>query len=380
MHHTSPEALVSIFNVHRVTVAHFVPSMLRMWLQVEGARRCPELRMVLCSGEVLTPDLAAEFHRQSTAELHNLYGPTEASIDVTHFRVDRVLREPTPIGRPITNTNVYILDEDHAVCPVGEIGEIYIQGIGVASGYLEAEESEALQFSPVETSIGPSEWRTFRTGDAGRYTHDGQIEYCGRLDSQVKIRGQRVELAEVEKALRDQSAVLDVCAQAYEGGSGRTCIAAHVVLAANHCLSDPVGALMNYLMRSLPSRSVPTRIVIVSEIPLGSHGKIDRSKLVKPGRKRPDIGNLYRPPETTLETLIAGIWAQILDLDEVGITDDFHQIGGDSLAAVEISFLIAERLELDYDDELISDVLLDGDTVEKSARIAASRGIPDQFV
>jgi amino acid adenylation domain-containing protein len=371
--HTSPEALTARFTEHRVTVAHFVPSMLRLWLRAEGARRCPGLRLVFCSGEPLTGDLVKEFARQSDAELHNLYGPTEASIDVTHARVDLAPCDPVPIGRPIDNTRVYLLDPDGMICPVGEVGEICLQGVGVAAGYVDAD---AGRFAPLGPEP-PADWRSFRTGDLGRYTPDGQIEFCGRLDDQVKIRGQRVEPAEAEGALREHPAVRDACVVPYRSGSGRWSLAAHVVLRPDHDLLDPLGALMAHLADRIPSRSVPARIGVVEELPVGKHGKTDRSALPLPGRERPDLATAFEEPATRLEWLIAGVWAQVLDLDEVGRFDDFHQLGGDSLAAVEISFLIAERLGLDSDDDLVADILLDGDTVAHAAAAAVAGGIDD---
>ncbi len=371
--HTSPEALIARFTEHRVTVAHFVPSMLRLWLRADGARRCPDLRLVFCSGEALTADLAKEFARQSDAELHNLYGPTEASIDVTHARADLAPRDPVPIGRPIDNTRVYVLDRDGMICPVGEVGEICLQGIGVAAGYLGGDQG---RFSPLGPEP-PAGWRTFRTGDLGRCTPDGQIEFCGRLDAQVKIRGQRVEPAEAEGALREHPAVVDAGVVPYRSGSGRWSLAAHVVLRPDHELLDPLGALMGHLADRIPSRSVPARISVVEELPVGRHGKADRGALPGPGRGRPRLATAFEEPVTRLEMLIAGVWAHVLDLDEVGRCDDFHQLGGDSLAAVEISFLIAERLGLDSDDDLVADILLDGDTVANAARAAVAGGIDD---
>ncbi|MFG3025016.1 amino acid adenylation domain-containing protein [Streptomyces sp. NPDC048254] len=378
--HTSPETLISLFTAHEVTVTHFVPSMLRLFLRAEGARRCPSLRMVFCSGEPLPADLVEEFGRQSTARLHNLYGPTEASIDVTHFPADGPARHPVPIGRPITNTHLYILDEDRRICPVGEPGEIYIHGLGVAAGYRGVGKEDADRFSPPPLPVQGLGWRTFRTGDFGKYTNDGQIEFLGRRDGQVKIRGQRVELAETEHVLRTYGAVREACALVRKTAAGRGGLVAYVVLDPEHALPDPVGDLMNHLMCRLPSRSVPARILLVDELPLTAHGKVDRGRLPTPAQGRPDLATEFEAPSTRLELLIASIWAQVMDLDEVGTRDDFHLLGGDSLAAVEISFLIAERLGLDYDHDLVSEILLGGDTVEHSARIARAGGVPDATV
>ncbi|MET9381016.1 non-ribosomal peptide synthetase [Streptomyces sp. NPDC002928] len=372
--HTSPEALVSIFNEHRVTVAHFVPSMLRMWLRADGARRCPELRMVFSSGEALDTALVEEFTSQSTAELHNLYGPTEAAIDVTHYPASAAPRQPVPIGRPITNTRLHILDQDGFVCPVGEQGEIHIQGAGVAAGYLGAGEQDAARFRSVLPEA-PEGWGTFRTGDLGRYTADGQIEYCGRSDDQLKIRGQRVEPGEITQALRDHEGVLDAHVKAHVSASGRTLLVAYVVVDAQYGMVDSVGVLREHLARRLPARSIPSKIVLLGSLPLSRHGKVDAHLLPAPGQARPALKVDFQEPRGPLEELIAGIWAHVLDLDEVGADDNFHDLGGDSLAAVEISFVLTERLGLDYEDPLVPRILLDGDTVARSAEIAEEAGI-----
>lgn len=374
--HASPEALTDLFTRHRVTVTHFVPSMLRLWLQAGGARRCPDLRLV-CSGEALGADLVEEFRRQSGARLHNLYGPTEASIDVTHFDASEGARTPVPIGRPIANTRIYILDEDRRVCPVGETGEIHINGLGVAAGYTGADAGDDERFAPLGIPT-PDGWRTFRTGDRGTYTADGLIEYEGRADDQVKIRGQRIELGELEAAVRDHPAVTGACARTYESATGRLCLSAYAVVAPEARGTDIGGAITEHLVRRLPSRSLPGRIVLVDELPLSAHGKVDRTRLPVPSRSRPDSGRPFLPPATRLEVHIAEIWARVLDLDEVGRDDNFHDLGGDSMAAVEVSFLIADRFGLDYDHDLVADILISGDTVAASARIAAEAGVEDR--
>ncbi|MPY55844.1 non-ribosomal peptide synthetase [Streptomyces spongiae] len=372
--HTSPEALISIFNEHRVTVAHFVPSMLRMWLRAEGARRCPDLRMVFSSGEVLPSSLVEELAQQSKAELHNLYGPTEAAIDVTHYPASAAPRQPVPIGRPIANTRLYVLDPDGCVCPVGEQGEIHIQGVGVASGYLGADEEEEARFVPALPEA-PEGWGTFRTGDLGRYTADGQIEYCGRLDDQLKIRGQRVEPGEITHALLSHEGVLDAHVRAHVSGTGRTLLVAYVVVDAVHGMTDLVGTLREHLTQRLPSRSVPSKFVFLDSLPLSRHGKVDDKLLPAPGHARPDLTSDFQEPSSPLEELIAGMWTHALDLDEVGVHDNFQDLGGDSLAAVEISFVLSERLGLDYDDPLVPRILMEGDTVAHSAKIVAEAGI-----
>jgi amino acid adenylation domain-containing protein len=372
--HTSPEALTATFTKYAVTVAHFVPSMLALWLRADGARRCPDLRMVFCSGEALGADLVAEFRRQSSAQLHNLYGPAEAAIDVTHFRADSQPRTPVPIGRAIDNTRVLVLDDDQSICPIGETGEIYLQGIGVAAGYLG---TDAPSFAALPSLPVPAGWRTFRTGDLGRYTADGQVEYCGRIDDQVKIRGQRVELGEVEAALREHELVLDAGARPYGEGSGRLALAAYVTINPQHDVADPVGTLAAYLARTLPSRSVPARILVIDEMPLGPRGKVDRARLPQPGNARPVLAHPFEPPAPGLETRIAAVWEQVLSLEGIGRNDDYRELGGNSLSAVETCYLLAERLGLDYDSDLLAEMIMNGNTIASAARIAIDGGIED---
>lgn len=362
--HASPEALISIFNQQQITVAHFVPSMLRMWLMANGARRCPSLRMVFASGEVLSPDLARAFLEQSNAELHNLYGPTEASIDVTHFRVTDA-DQPILIGTPIDNTRIYICDESGHVCPPGVTGEIHINGVGVANGYLETAGAENERFS-----IQPqSSWHTFRTGDLGRYCSDGQIAFLGRKDNQVKIRGQRVELDEISAVLCSHPSLTAACTRLHSTGAERKRLITYVTLLPDHGLGDPAGELIKYVSSQLPSRSIPSRIIVLSEFPVTSHGKIDYAQLPLPGNTRPNMSTEYLEPKTASQIAIGAIWEQVLGIEEVGIYDDFHELGGDSLNAVEISFLVAERLGIGHDDDLVADILLEGHCVAAAAEI-----------
>jgi microcystin synthetase protein McyA len=227
--HRDPEYLVKLIKQERITTLHFVPSMLQVFLEEAGVEECKSLRSVISSGESLGVELARRFHERLDARLHNLYGPTEASVDVTHWECRRGWEgRSVPIGRPIANTRIYILDPLMNPAPVGVAGEIYIGGVGVARGYLKRPDLTSDRFVRDPFSAGP-ETRLYRSGDLARYLPDGNIEFLGRIDSQVKIRGFRVELSEIEAAIAEYPEVRDVVVDAREMSPGDKRLVAYVV-------------------------------------------------------------------------------------------------------------------------------------------------------
>jgi amino acid adenylation domain-containing protein/FkbM family methyltransferase len=227
--HRDPAYLVDIIEEDRVTVLHFVPSMLRVFLEQPGVKRCLSLRHVICSGEALSYDLQEQFFKLLPAQLHNLYGPTEAAVDVTHWTCERDSeRKIVPIGRPVANTQIYILDQQFQLVPVGVPGELYIGGVQVGRGYYKRPELTAEKFIPDPFS-GDPEARLYRTGDLCRWLPDGAVEYLGRMDFQVKIRGLRIELGEIETALGHHEAVGKCVVVAREDTPGDKRLVAYVV-------------------------------------------------------------------------------------------------------------------------------------------------------
>jgi amino acid adenylation domain-containing protein/FkbM family methyltransferase len=226
--HRDPAYLARTIETERVTVVHFVPSMLRAFLDEPGLReRCRSLRHVVCSGEALSPDLQRRCFERVDADLHNLYGPTEAAVDVTHWRCRREDDGSVPIGRPVANTGLYVLDDAGRPTPVGEPGELYIGGVQVGRGYLNRPELTAERFVPDPFAAVP-EARMYRTGDRVRYGSDGALEFLGRLDDQVKIRGFRVEPGEIESALREHPAVREAVVAVRHDGAGEQRLVAYV--------------------------------------------------------------------------------------------------------------------------------------------------------
>ncbi|MFE2531488.1 non-ribosomal peptide synthase/polyketide synthase [Streptomyces sp. NPDC059371] len=321
--HRDPAHLAELIQEQAVTTAHFVPSMLRAFLDEPTATRCTGLRRVLCSGEALSADLAARFHTLLPVELHNLYGPTEASVDVTAARIlpgaDRV-----PIGRPVWNTRLYVLDQALRPVPPGVAGELHLAGVQLARGYLDRPGLTAERF--VADPYGPPGTRMYRTGDLARLTGDGVVEYLGRTDDQVKIRGFRVEPGEIETVLTGHETVAHAAVVAREQR-----LVAYVVPAPGHA-PDPAG-LRTHLAALLPDHMVPAAVITLDALPLTPNGKLDRRALPAPDFAAATTGTL---PRTTREAELCGLFADVLGLERVGVEDDFFSLGGDSIVAMQL--------------------------------------------
>jgi amino acid adenylation domain-containing protein len=326
-----PAAIIAAIERHAVTVAHFVPSMLTPFLaHVERygeAARLASLRRVFTSGEALTPQQAGRFATLfPDTELVNLYGPTEATVDVSHHRVqagDR--RARVPIGRPIDNLRAYLLDPAGHRVPIGLPGELHLAGVGLARGYHRRPELTAERFP---SGAGLGEDRLYRTGDLARWLPDGSLDYLGRIDRQLKIRGFRVEPGEIEECLRSHPAVQNAAVVDRTDG-WQTTLRGFVIAEQPVTEAD----LKRYLRQRLPEHLVPARIAQLDRFPLTANGKLDRDELRRPGRRS---GPSYLAPRDERERALAGIWAQVLGLPRVGVLDDFFALGGNSIHFVEV--------------------------------------------
>ncbi|MGN6215484.1 MAG: amino acid adenylation domain-containing protein [Solirubrobacterales bacterium] len=338
-----PELLGDFIRAHEVTVAHFVPAMLRMFVRSGEARRTPSLRLVACSGEALFPQLRDEFLAQSDARLHNLYGPTEASIDVTHHACRR--GEPAravPIGRPIDGVRVHVLDEERRPVPPGGEGEIHLGGVALARGYHGRPDLTAAAFVP--DPFEPGE-RLYRTGDRGRWRSDGELEYLGRRDDQVKVRGVRIELGEVEATLATLAGVRECAVLQLDGSGGG--LVGFVDEGA-----PEAGKLRRLLGRQLPDAAVPTRFVYLPAVPRLPSGKPDRAALRK-SFERERIPFATGGGRTKAERILAGVWREVLRIEEeeIGADANFFALGGDSIRSIEVVFRCREEgLELTTQD------------------------------
>ncbi len=360
--HRDPAALVDLIIGERITTVHFVPSMLVSFMDAKGVDRCTSLRRVLCSGEALP---AASVHQVRRllpwTGLHNLYGPTEAAIDVTAWSCpDEFDGAIVPIGRPIANTRVYLLDGDGAPVPFGAVGELYIGGAGVARGYLNRPELTAERFIASPFVDGD---RLYRTGDLARYLPDGNLEFLGRNDDQVKIRGFRIEPGEIAARLAEHPWVREAVVVAHQDGTGEPRLVAYLVAAAEHAAeadgADLAGALRAHLSARLPDYMVPSAFVPLAALPLTPNGKLDRKALPAPADEA-YARAVYEPPQGEIETALAELWAELLGVERVGRHDHFFALGGHSLVAVRLIERLRRRsLGVDVQTLFATPVLAD---------------------
>ncbi|PYS27789.1 MAG: non-ribosomal peptide synthetase, partial [Acidobacteria bacterium] len=326
--HRDAGYLAELIRQQRITTVHFVPSMLQAFLLEPSVVECSTLRRVICSGEALSPELQTEFQRKLDVPLHNLYGPTEAAVDVTFWECQQDgPPEAVPIGRPIWNTNLYVLDAVLQPTPVEVGGELYIAGVGLARGYLNRPALTAERFVADPYGDGT---RMYRTGDLARW-RAGVLEYLGRSDHQVKIRGFRIELGEVETAiLRDpEVAQAVVVAREYKPGDRR--LVGYVVPAAG--VKVDADALRESLAQVLPDYLVPAAIVSLDALPLSANGKLDRKALPAPDFTGDQPSRLPRTPQ---EEAFCSLFAEILGVPRVGVDDSFFELGGDSILAIQL--------------------------------------------
>ena len=332
--HREVSYLRELIREEQVTVMHFVPSMLEQFVSEEEVGECESLRLVISSGEALSGSLVERFkERLGWVELENLYGPTEAAVDVSAWRCEGEKKgEVVPIGRPIANVQLYILGPEMELVTVGAVGEIYIGGVAVGRGYQERAEQTAERFVP-DPYGGEAGRRLYRTGDVGRYRKDGELEYVGRRDEQVKMRGYRIELGEIEVVLRGHEGVREatVIMRAEESGEQR--LVAYVV-GAGEAGAVAVEELREYLQERLPEYMVPWAIVRLPELPLTTNGKVDRRALPAPERSRSGAG--YVGPRSPVEETVAAIWGKVLGVEKVGIHHNFFELGGHSLLATQV--------------------------------------------
>jgi amino acid adenylation domain-containing protein len=344
--HRDPDYLAQCIARYGITTLHFVPSMLYAFLEVEEIERCNCVKRVFCSGEAMSVDLQDRFFQRMSAELHNLYGPTEAAIEVTHWmcRRDHSLKF-VPIGRPIWNTRIHILDERMLPAPFGDEGELYIGGDGVALGYLKRPELTAACFVADSFCDSPGA-RLYKTGDLARFMPDGNIEFLGRKDDQVKLRGVRIELGEIEMALRRHPLVQQAVVTAREDRPGDQRLVAYLVLRAGADPPTAVAGIRMFLKEWLPDHMVPSAWKFLEKLPLTPSGKVHRKALPPPDNGRAAIQD-DELPTTELQRRLAEIWRCALALSRVGIRDNFIELGGHSLLAMRVVLEIRKQLGIE---------------------------------
>lgn len=348
--HRDPQAMQQFFARYGVTTTHFVPSMLAAFvasLDADSVAACRTLRRVFCSGEALPTELCREWERLTGAPLHNLYGPTEAAVDVSWYpacgsELAAVTGSSVPIGWPVWNTGLRILDAAMRPVPPGVAGDLYLTGIQLAQGYLGRPDLTASRF--IADPFAPGE-RMYRTGDVARWLTNGAVEYLGRSDDQLKIRGQRIELGEIDRvmsALPDVGqAVSHACVfnqAAATGGDARQLVG---YLVSDSGLPLDTAALKARLAEQLPPHMVPVVLMQLADLPLSANGKLDRKALPLPTLGGERSG---RPPEPGMETLVAAAFSQLLGCEVNDIDADFFALGGHSLLAMRLAAQLSRQL------------------------------------
>jgi acyl-coenzyme A synthetase/AMP-(fatty) acid ligase/acyl carrier protein len=325
--------LINLINHEQVTIARFVPPMLQMLLEQKEFTSCKSIRRVITGGDKLTVNLMEAFISNSNAELYNQYGPTERPSSITWRCEKRSRQTSIPIGRPLPNTEVYILDKMENLVPIGVVGELHIGGPGLARGYLNNPDLTAKKFirNPFNNKSGS---RIYKTGDLARYLPDGNLEFVGRIDNQVKIRGFRIELEEIEAVLSQHPQLREVVVILREDQPENPRLVAYFVPQKEQV--PTLDTLRNYLKQKLPNYMLPSAFVSLETIPLTPNGKVDRYALPAPDASSISQSISFVPPHTATQEVLVAIWSEVLGLERVSIYDNFFELGGHSLLATQV--------------------------------------------
>ncbi|WP_422396269.1 amino acid adenylation domain-containing protein [Pseudomonas trivialis] len=359
--HRDPSRLVELIKRQQVTTLHFVPSMLQAFLQDPQAARCQGLQRIICSGEALPVDAQQQvFAKLPNAGLFNLYGPTEAAIDVTHWTCVDEQRDSVPIGRPIANLRTHVLDALLQPVAAGVAGELYLGGVGLARSYHRRPGLTAERFVPCPFQPGE---RLYRTGDRVRQRMDGVIDYIGRLDHQVKLRGLRIELGEIEARLLEHPQVREASVQVHEG---KYLVGYLVLQDSTQAWRD---ALSAHLLAHLPDYMVPAQWVLLERMPLSPNGKLDRKALPAPDASVHE--RRFVAARNPLEQTLVAVWREVLEVEQVGVEDNFFESGGHSLLVL----MLKERIRKAVGVELsVSQLMLNPTVAGQAACLEGSAG------
>ncbi|MBD2355227.1 non-ribosomal peptide synthetase [Tolypothrix sp. FACHB-123] len=357
-----PEQLFKILKAEKITVVELVPALFGGLLEYisqlpNTERELPDLQWMMLSGESVAIKWVNQWLEiYPNIKIVNAYGPSEAADDITQFIVDKPLPEnqrTIPIGKPLANLNLYILDEQMKLLPIGAPGEICVSGIGVGAGYWKNEEKTQLSFVPnpftdiAQKLPGNRPDLIYKTGDLGRWLPDGNIEFLGRIDHQVKIRGFRVELGEIESLLGQHQAVKNIVVVVREENPDDKRLVAYVVPQSDdRNSSELISELRNFLQEKLPGHMIPSFIVLLEALPLAPSGKVDRQALPIPSfQNESEFG--FVAPRTPTEEIVADIWGQVLKQEHIGIYDDFFDLGGHSLLATQAISRLREAFKIE---------------------------------
>lgn len=342
-----PARVLEYISQHSITYLKTLPSIFGELIRADNftdKNWCKSLRLIILGGEkIKTNDLKSFFSYYPDVIFSNHYGPTECTVSSSFFIIDKNnidrLHAFSMIGKPVENTNIYVVNEEGLLNPIDVPGEIWISGVGVARGYLNSQELSKQKFIPNPFS-NEQGTRVYKTGDVGRWLADGNLEFIGRKDEQVKIRGYRAELGEIEDALRQSALIREAIVVAKEDGISSTNLVAYVV-ADESFDSD---SIVEFLKAKLPGFMIPSIWVKMENLPLSPNGKVDKKALPEPGTVE-GVKNKYQPPRNKTEQAIADIWKELLRLKQVGVSDNFFEIGGHSLLAIRVISSIRKKLQ-----------------------------------
>ncbi|MFF3029991.1 amino acid adenylation domain-containing protein [Streptomyces rubiginosohelvolus] len=364
-----PFRLAELIGAHRITQLDSVPLLLAQILEAPGvAESCASLRVVVSGGDVLRPEMVKRFYELlPNASLQNHYGPTETTNDSTIWYVDPATAdESVPIGLPVRNTYVYLLDEQREPVLPGTVGEIYIGGAGIARGYRNQPELTAERFLP--DPFTPGSPRMYRTGDLGRFREDGALEFQGRADRQLSMRGFRVEPGEIEAALMKHPTIALAVVTAGASAADQRLVA--YVTAAEAGRAPDATALRAHLAQLLPAHLVPTHYMVLTDLPLNANGKVDYRALPEPTVERPELRTDYVAASTDVQRQVVAVWQGVLNIERIGVRDNFFELGGHSILAIKV----VGRLRDAFGAQLPMSTIFENPTPEELAAAIEGRG------
>jgi len=343
-----PEALATYLSDHQIDYLKIAPSHLATLHQNGDPFKLMPRKVLMIGGEAPRVTFAEELRSLAQCSIFNHYGPTETTVGVTTYQVDETVKDlrsvTLPIGRPLPNVQAYVLDQHMEPAPLGVAGELYIGGKNVSRGYLNSPQLTAEKFvpDPFSAEVGA---RLYATGDIARYLADGELEFLGRLDQQVKVRGFRIELAEIETALREHEGVREAVLAAHADKNGDTHLVAYVVAAEER--APTAGGLRAFLKEKLPEYMAPSQYHFLEKLPLTPQGKVNRLALPRPEGAERELDVLFVAPRSAVEEVLCGIFAEVLNVERVGVNDNFFELGGHSLLATQLVSRVRKTFQPD---------------------------------